>query len=147
MTLTPALELLHIVVRLTLILCRALVNEDDTSDKDYSWLDKHLLNLLKHYMTYFPYGADTLGDRPAEVRFRYFFSVWKKTNEVAMQVDSLLREMNAAVCELTSIYMLEKSAQSQNAIQYPPWTNKMINYVLNSIGYQVKEKKRKTSCI
>lgn len=63
---TPALQLLHIVIRLTLILGRVLVNDDDTSEKDYSWLDKHLLSLLKYFMTYFPYGADTLGNRPAE---------------------------------------------------------------------------------
>lgn len=47
--------------------------------------------------------------------------------------------MNAAVCELTSIYMLEKSAQSQKAIEHPSWTKKMVNYVLHSIGYEVQE--------
>ncbi|KAG2216970.1 hypothetical protein INT45_011876, partial [Circinella minor] len=93
-TLTPALELLQVVLKLTLILWRALVSGDEINQVDSVWIEKNCYQLLKHFTVYFPYGADTLGDGGAKA-------------------DAVLREMNIATCELTSLLLLAKTTYIQ----------------------------------
>ena len=67
-TLTPALELLQVIVKLTLVLWRALVSSDEINHVDSVWIEKNCYQLLKHFAIYFPYGADALGDGGAKVK-------------------------------------------------------------------------------
>lgn len=69
---SPALELLQIVFKLSIILWRSLVRrrqqkEESNVNVTDAWLDQHLQQLLKHLMAYFPYGADSVERRPGKV--------------------------------------------------------------------------------
>ncbi|KAI9268341.1 Rix1 complex component [Phascolomyces articulosus] len=133
-SLTPALELLHVILNITLVLWRALVSGEKAIHLNGVWLEKHCYQLLKHFATYFPYGADTLSDGGAKV-------------------DSVLREMNIATCELTSLLLLAKTAHVQQQygtvtgqkrrrqhfeMEYieTEWTEKIVHHVLLILGSQ-----------
>jgi hypothetical protein len=89
---TPALELLHEILHLSLILWRAMVESNTISTLPKKWLHTHLQSLLKHLTIYFPYGADSFGNR-------------------GQKVDDMLQEMNIMMCELTSLYLLARTMQ------------------------------------
>ncbi|KAI8139489.1 Rix1 complex component [Fennellomyces sp. T-0311] len=126
--LSPALQLLQVVLKLTLILWRALVSSDEIYLVESAWLEKYCYQLLKHFALYFPYGADALGDGGAKA-------------------DAVLREMNIATCELTSLLLLAKSVHSQPSTgqkrRYDEmeavnaeWTDKIVDHVLGILGSQ-----------
>ncbi|KAI9496682.1 hypothetical protein BDB00DRAFT_758106, partial [Zychaea mexicana] len=126
--LTPALQLLNVVLKLTLVLWRALVSGDEINKVNLAWLEKHCYQLLKHFAVYFPYGADALGDGGAKA-------------------EAVLREMNIATCELTSLLLLAKTAHIQSSAGQKrrreemegvnaEWTEKIVDYVLGVLGAQ-----------
>ncbi|KAF7731726.1 hypothetical protein EC973_008898 [Apophysomyces ossiformis] len=143
-SLTPALQLLTVVMRLALVLWRAMVSGGSISFMERSWLDGHLQQLLKHFAAYFPYGADSFGNRAAKV-------------------DSMLQEMNIMLCELTSLYLLARALQrnvvskdavmngngkrqreqssdaGENDRRVPSWAERIVDHVLGILGYQEQD--------
>jgi hypothetical protein len=93
---TPALELLHEILKLSLVLWRAMVGSEIISTLPKEWLNTQLQSLLKHFTVYFPYGADSFGNRGSKV-------------------DDMLQEMNIMLCELTSLYLLARTMQKNTA--------------------------------
>lgn len=93
---TPALELLHEILKLSLVLWRAMVGSEIISTLPKKWLDTHLQSLLKHFTVYFPYGMDSFGNRGAKV-------------------DDMLQEMNIMLCELTSLFLLARTMQKNTS--------------------------------
>ncbi|CDH55784.1 uncharacterized conserved protein [Lichtheimia corymbifera JMRC:FSU:9682] len=117
-TLTPALQLLSAVLHLTLVLWRALVSSDELHSVDDAWIEKHCHHLLKHFVVYFPYGADVLGDG-------------------GPKANALLRQMNIETCELTSLYMLAKLARGgKESLDHLEWVDKVVDHVLGLLGYE-----------
>lgn len=117
---TPALQLLSAVLHLTLVLWRALVSSDEINSVDDAWIEKHCHHLLKHFVVYFPYGADVLGDG-------------------GPKANALLRQMNIETCELTSLYMLAKLSQGdKESLDHLEWIDKVVDHVLGLLGYEVK---------
>ncbi|KAG0184060.1 hypothetical protein DFQ28_000212 [Apophysomyces sp. BC1034] len=137
---TPALQLLTVVMRLALILWRAMVSGGAVGALEKSWLDLHLQQLLKHLAVYFPYGADSFGNRGAKV-------------------DSILQEMNIMLCELTSLYLLARTMQRSVLLKNPPpntnrkrrheesgdreddddipaWADRIVDHVFGILGYE-----------
>lgn len=94
-SMTPALELLHEILHLSLILWRSMVESNTISTLPKKWLHNHLQTLLRHLTVYFPYGADSFGNRGSKV-------------------DDMLQEMNIMLCELTSLYLLARTMQRNN---------------------------------
>jgi pre-rRNA-processing protein IPI1 len=92
---TPALELLHEILKLSLVLWRAMVGSEIISTLPKEWLNTQLQSLLKHFTIYFPYGADSFGNRGSKV-------------------DDMLQEMNIMLCELTSLYLLARTMQKNS---------------------------------
>ncbi|KAI8384700.1 Rix1 complex component [Radiomyces spectabilis] len=138
--LTPALQLLHADMRLTLDLWRAMISGGMIDTVTPSWLVDHLEQMLKRLMVYFPYGADSFGMRPAKV-------------------DELLLEMNIMLCELTSLYLLargiHKSTFEQQSItlsnrkrvrqemefqtgadEIPAWADAIVDYIFGVLGFE-----------
>jgi hypothetical protein len=66
-TFSPALQMLHTVIHLSLVLWRAMVSGGSISDTTPQWLDTHLQQLLKHLSIYFPYGLSSLGNGGSKV--------------------------------------------------------------------------------
>ncbi|KAI8078419.1 Rix1 complex component, partial [Thamnidium elegans] len=131
-SMSPALELLNQVLRLSLILWRAIVGSEIISDLPKEWLNQHLQQLLKHFTVYFPYGADSFGNRGSKV-------------------DDLLQEMNIMLCELTSLFLLARKMQ-KNSTQIknkmsnakltehiPEWAENVVEHVLGVLGYQSED--------
>lgn len=147
-SMTPALELLHEVLRLSLILWRAVVGSEIITTLSKEWLNQHLQQLLKHFTVYFPYGADSFGNRGSKV-------------------DDTLQEMNIMLCELTSLFLLARTMQ-KNATQIknkseasklserqqtkrkriemedeqadiPEWAENVVDHVLGVLGYQTED--------
>lgn len=143
-SMTPALELLHEVLKLSLVLWRAMVGSEKITTLSKEWLNQHLQQLLKHFTIYFPYGADSFGNRGSKV-------------------DDTLQEMNIMLCELTSLFLLARTMQ-KNATQLknkseasklserqqlkrkrmemedeqldiPDWAENVVDHVLGVLGY------------
>ncbi|CEP16803.1 hypothetical protein [Parasitella parasitica] len=137
-SMTPALELLHEILKLSLVLWRAMVGSEIISTLPKDWLNKQLHLLLKHFTVYFPYGADSFGNRGSKV-------------------DDMLQEMNIMLCELTSLYLLARTMQFNNAFQVkisehpskkrktvtaeeekddnlPEWAETVVGHVLGVLG-------------
>ncbi|KAI8647896.1 Rix1 complex component [Parasitella parasitica] len=135
---TPALELLYEILKLSLVLWRAMVVSETISTLPRDWLNAQLHSLLKHFTVYFPYGADSFGNRGSKV-------------------DDTLQEMNIMLCELTSLYLLARTMQSHNASQVkeserqskkrrklateeekidqlPEWAETVVGHVLGVLG-------------
>lgn len=144
-SMTPALELLNEILKLSLVLWRAIVGSEIVSTLPKEWLNQHLQQLLKHFTVYFPYGADSFGNRGSKV-------------------DDMLQEMNIMLCELTSLFLLARTMQ-KNALQLsnkamskslserqqqkrrkmeledeeaeiPEWAETVVGHVLGALGYQ-----------
>ncbi|RCH84994.1 hypothetical protein CU098_007486 [Rhizopus stolonifer] len=127
---TPALELLHEILTLSLVLWRAMVGSDIIRLVSQDWLNMYLQQLLKHLTVYFPYGADALGNRGSKV-------------------DDKLQEMNIMLCELTSLFLLartilqpsateeprQKRRKLESEDQVPSWAETVVQYVLGVLGY------------
>lgn len=102
------------------MLWRALVSSDELHSVDDAWIEKHCHHLLKHFVVYFPYGADVLGDG-------------------GPKANALLRQMNIETCELTSLYMLAKLARGgKESLDHLEWVDKVVDHVLGLLGYEVK---------
>lgn len=133
-SMTPALELLHEILHLSLVLWRAMVESNTISTLPKKWLKTHLESLLKHLTVYFPYGADSFGNRGSKV-------------------DDMLQDMNIMLCELTSLYLLartiQKNTQSTTPRQtkrrkveaeeeqedvVPEWAEVVVGHVLGVLG-------------
>ncbi|CAO0792684.1 unnamed protein product [Mucor circinelloides] len=136
-SMTPALELLHEILKLSLVLWRAMVGSEIISTLSRDWLNTHLQSLLKHFTVYFPYGADSFGNRGSKV-------------------DDMLQEMNIMLCELTSLYLLARTMQTNNVSQLklserqmkrrkiameeeqddqlPDWAETVVGHVLGVLG-------------
>ncbi|KAG2235918.1 hypothetical protein INT48_008221 [Thamnidium elegans] len=147
-SMSPALELLNQVLRLSLILWRAIVGSEIISDLPKEWLNQHLQQLLKHFTVYFPYGADSFGNRGSKV-------------------DDLLQEMNIMLCELTSLFLLARKMQKNSTqiknkmsnaklterqqvkrrklekeheeTDIPEWAENVVEHVLGVLGYQSED--------
>lgn len=147
-SMTPALELLHEVLKLSLVLWRAVVGSEIITTLPKEWLNQHLQQLLKHFTVYFPYGADSFGNRGSKV-------------------DDTLQEMNIMLCELTSLFLLARTMQ-KNATQIknkseanklserqqtkrkriemedeqadiPEWAENVVDHVLGVLGYHSED--------
>ncbi|KAI9310839.1 Rix1 complex component, partial [Dichotomocladium elegans] len=120
---TPALQLLRAILHLTLVLWRTLVSSDELERVGDAWLEKHCHQLLKHFVIYFPYGSDALGDGGAKS-------------------DAALREMNIETCELTSLFLLAKLAGSERVsiVANSDWIERVVDYTLGVLGYEVRGK-------
>lgn len=144
-SMTPALELLHEILKLSLVLWRAMVGSEIISTLPKEWLNQNLQQLLKHFTVYFPYGADSFGNRGSKV-------------------DDMLQEMNIMLCELTSLFLLartmqknatqlknkseasklserqqtkrRKLEQEDEEAQIPDWAETVVEHVLDVLGYE-----------
>lgn len=144
-SMTPALELLHEILKLSLVLWRAIVGSEIISTLPKEWLNQHLQQLLKHFTVYFPYGADSFGNRGSKV-------------------DDMLQEMNIMLCELTSLFLLARTMQKNATLlnnkamskslserqqlkrrkmeqedeeaEIPEWAETVVGHVLGVLGYQ-----------
>lgn len=144
-SMTPALELLHEILKLSLVLWRAIVGSEIISTLPKEWLNQHLQQLLKHFTVYFPYGADSFGNRGSKV-------------------DDMLQEMNIMLCELTSLFLLARTMQKNATLlnnkamskslserqqlkrrkmeqedeeaEIPEWAETVVGHVLSVLGYQ-----------
>ncbi|KAI8385752.1 Rix1 complex component [Blakeslea trispora] len=111
-SMTPALELLYQILRLSLVLWRAMVS----SGQQPPLAD--LNNLLKHLTVYFPYGSDGLGQR-------------------STKVNDLLQEMNIMLCELTSLFLLAQMQVSEEGVaEMPSWASSVVQHVLALLGHE-----------
>ncbi|KAL0086680.1 Rix1 complex component [Phycomyces blakesleeanus] len=141
-SLTPALQLLETILRLSLVLWRSMVSKGGIGKLSSAWLDSHLQQFLKHISVYFPYGADAFGNRGGKV-------------------DSVLQEMNIMVCELTSLFLLARTMQTNSAAKehlavdfkirkrshsqvkddenVPEWADRIVDHVLGVLGYEEEE--------
>ncbi|ORX63215.1 hypothetical protein DM01DRAFT_1331283 [Hesseltinella vesiculosa] len=124
-TVTPALQMLYTVLRMTLILWRAMVSNGGIENTDNAWLNTHLQQLLKHACIYFPYGMSAVGNPGAKV-------------------NGMLQEMNIMTCELTSLWLLARKYQGQDDETLPPWADKIVDYVLGLLGYEVHVDNKET---
>ncbi|KAG1376070.1 hypothetical protein G6F61_007918 [Rhizopus arrhizus] len=124
---TPALELVYEVLKISVIMWRAAVSSQKVSTLSASWLDKHLQTALRHFHVYFPFGADAFGNRGSKV-------------------DDVLMQMNILFCELTSLYLLARTMQKNNlrlesrktapeSNMAPEWTQNVVGHVLGVLGY------------
>ncbi|KAI8976044.1 hypothetical protein BDB01DRAFT_728363, partial [Pilobolus umbonatus] len=128
---SPALELLHAILKFSLVLWRAIVGSDIISELPRPWLNNHLQTLIKHFSVYFPFGVDSYGHRPAEV-------------------DNYLQQMNIMLCELTSLFMLARKMQTQamrmeegmvtENDEMPEGTEVIVDYVLGVLGHHTDNK-------
>jgi hypothetical protein len=66
-TFTPALQTLHFVLKIMAVLWRAALSGNIGDDMTLGFLNSQLEVILKHFMTYFPYGSDSLGRREQKV--------------------------------------------------------------------------------
>ncbi|KAI7861883.1 hypothetical protein BDF14DRAFT_1897792 [Spinellus fusiger] len=146
-SLTPALQLLEILLKLSLVLWRAMVSKGGVDKLGRAWLDTYLQQFLKHTIIYFPFGANTPGNRGGKV-------------------DSVLLGMNIMVCELTSLFLLARTMQ-ENSVEkeslaeslksrkrqhkeeredsVPEWTEGIVDYVLGIFGAEDEEERKSSS--
>ncbi|KAI9595094.1 hypothetical protein BDF19DRAFT_442172 [Syncephalis fuscata] len=110
-----SLGTVYLILRILRTLWRAAFGRQISIQITASWIDSNMKSLLQHFTLYFPYGQDM------------HKIIDKKT-------ESTLQDMNAAFCELTSLYLM---AQDQNMHQdsalnhqAPPWTGQVVDYVL-----------------
>ena len=59
------------------VLWRASLNDNIGDDMTITFLNSQLEVILKHFMTYFPYGRDSLGRRDQKVRVKVSNVAWK----------------------------------------------------------------------
>ncbi|CAO3596071.1 unnamed protein product [Absidia cylindrospora] len=141
-TYSPALQMLHTVIHLCLVLWRAMVSGGSIQDTTPQWLDTHLQQFLKHLSVYFPYGISSLGNGGAKVQ-------------------SILQEMNIMTCELTSLFLMARKIQvnqslSSSSLQIgkkrsleqmeqddkvPGWADRIVDYVLGLLGFDEMDTK------
>ncbi|KAI8334562.1 Rix1 complex component [Chlamydoabsidia padenii] len=135
-TFSPALQMVHTVIHLSLVLWRAMVSGGSVQDTTPQWLDTHLQQFLKHLSIYFPYGLSSLGNGGAKV-------------------ESMLQEMNIMTCELTSLFLLARKIQTNHSLSLsassqinkkrsyeameqddnvPVWADRIVDYVLGLLG-------------
>ncbi|KAI7905295.1 uncharacterized protein BX663DRAFT_484579 [Cokeromyces recurvatus] len=137
---TPALELLYEILKLSLVLWRAMIGSEKIKTLSKEWLHHHLQTLLKHFTVYFPFGADSFGNRGAKV-------------------DEVLQSMNIMLCELTSLFLLAKAMQrthtnntqqrsgnkrrklvqeeeeeDDDEFNLPDWAERVVDHVLGVLG-------------
>ncbi|CAO3642235.1 unnamed protein product [Cunninghamella blakesleeana] len=142
---TPALQMLHNVLHLSLILWRAMISSGAIKNTTPQWTDSYLQQLLKHCCAYFPFGISLVGNCGAKV-------------------ESTLQEMSIMTCELTSLYLLARKIQYQEQVsqgdiktdlknnqhskkqieaieELPPWAERFVDYVLGLLGYEEADNK------
>ncbi|KAI8886564.1 hypothetical protein K501DRAFT_243995 [Backusella circina FSU 941] len=116
-TMTPALELIYAILKLSLVLWRAMIGSETIATLPAAWLNQYLQTLLKHFTVYFPFGADSFTNRGAKV-------------------DDTLQEMNIMLCELTSLFLLARAMQKSDNTAMPEWAEQVVGYVYGILGYQ-----------
>ncbi|KAI9254082.1 Rix1 complex component [Sporodiniella umbellata] len=115
LAITPAFELVDRILQLSVIMWRAAVSSQKIKHLGSQWLYKHLEVTLKHFLVYFPFGADGIGLRDGKV------------------VDRLM-QMNISFCELVSLFLLAKAAQG--SIEAPEWTEDVVYYLMGLLGHE-----------
>ncbi|KAM3583048.1 rRNA processing protein [Umbelopsis sp. WA50703] len=135
---TPALQTLHLVLKIMAVLWRAALGREIGPEMTVSFLNAQLESIIKHFMTYFPYGSDSLGRRE-------------------QKVDVMIQEMNIIICELVSLFLLAlKTAQERENSKkiskrtqqgttkhqnLEPWTTYVVDYVLHVLGREAVSEK------
>ncbi|KAI8578021.1 hypothetical protein K450DRAFT_249529 [Umbelopsis ramanniana AG] len=106
-TYTPALQTLHLVLKIMAVLWRASLNDNIGEDMTIGFLNTQLEVILKHFMTYFPYGRDSLGRRD-------------------QKADATIQEMNIIICELTSLFLMAiKTIQAREMATFNTSSSKL----------------------
>ncbi|KND03679.1 uncharacterized protein SPPG_01147 [Spizellomyces punctatus DAOM BR117] len=107
-TLSPALSVMHTVLRMTNLIWRALLFTEKKR-ADSGWVDSWLTTISKHFAVHFPFGSSN-------------FSLREK------QVDTVLQDMNILFCEILSHFLLGgQSSKPEGAFH---WRDRMFEYVL-----------------
>ncbi|TPX68577.1 hypothetical protein SpCBS45565_g03067 [Spizellomyces sp. 'palustris'] len=111
-TLSPALSVMHTVLRMTNLIWRALLFTEKAclqKRADSGWVDSWLTTISKHFAAHFPFGGSN-------------FSLRDK------QVDTVLQDMNILFCEILSHFLLGgQSSKPEGVFQ---WRDRMFEYVL-----------------
>ncbi|KAG1445954.1 hypothetical protein G6F56_009732 [Rhizopus delemar] len=115
LSITPAFEFVHQILRLSVIMWRAAVSSQKVQQLSSQWLTQYLEGPLKHFLVYFPFGSDGIGHRDGKV------------------VDKLM-QMNILFCELVSLFLLARTVQGNQ--EAPEWTEGVVDYLLGLLGYQ-----------
>ncbi|GES82738.1 hypothetical protein RCL_jg11547.t1 [Rhizophagus clarus] len=141
---SPSLKIIHHVLKIMIVLWRStiryeLMNQEFT---DKQWIESQLKQLLKHYIIYFPFGAESMSMRDEKV-------------------ESTLQEMNLIFCESTSLFLKistlkNKEVDSSNNKKFshkkrkrndvsnssetqPLWIEQVVEYILHVLGFESKE--------
>ncbi|CAB4417542.1 unnamed protein product [Rhizophagus irregularis] len=136
-----SLKIIHLVLKIMVVLWRStiryeLINQEFT---DKQWIESQLKQLLKHYVVYFPFGAESMSIRDEKV-------------------ESTLQEMNLIFCELTSFFLKistlknkemdsnndkksshkkRKRAEVSNSSESQPlWIEQVVEYILHVLGFE-----------
>ncbi|RGB26384.1 hypothetical protein C1646_721339 [Rhizophagus diaphanus] len=136
-----SLKIIHLVLKIMVVLWRStiryeLINQEFT---DKQWIESQLKQLLKHYVVYFPFGAESTSIRDEKV-------------------ESTLQEMNLLFCELTSFFLnistlknkemdskndkksshkKRKRTEVSNSFEAQPlWIEQVVEYILHVLGFE-----------
>ncbi|CAB4492206.1 uncharacterized protein OCT59_011002 [Rhizophagus irregularis] len=136
-----SLKIIHLVLKIMVVLWRStiryeLINQEFT---DKQWIESQLKQLLKHYVVYFPFGAESMSIHDEKV-------------------ESTLQEMNLIFCELTSFFLKistlknkemdsnndkksshkkRKRAEVSNSSESQPlWIEQVVEYILHALGFE-----------
>ncbi|CAG8473935.1 960_t:CDS:10 [Dentiscutata erythropus] len=94
---TSALQIVYLVMKIIVILWRTILHiifmKQDILDKQ--WIENNLKPLLKHFIIYFPFGAES-------------------SDVCDVKVENIIQEMNIIFCELVILYL---AAASSNLIK------------------------------
>ncbi|KAF0348295.1 Pre-rRNA-processing protein IPI1 [Gigaspora margarita] len=90
---TSALQIVYLVMKIMVILWRTILRiifmKQDILDKQ--WIENNLTPLLKHFIIYFPFGAES-------------------SDVCDIKVESIIQEMNIIFCELVILYLAATSS-------------------------------------
>jgi hypothetical protein len=91
--------------------------------------------LLQHFTVYFPYGEIFSGSLDKKVLFLHYCNIDLITKSNNHQTEAVLRDMNAAFCELTSLYLLVQEQHPSTTAELPLWTGYVVDHVLDVFGW------------
>ncbi|CAB4400420.1 unnamed protein product [Rhizophagus irregularis] len=136
-----SLKIIHLVLKIMVVLWRStiryeLINQEFT---DKQWIESQLKQLLKHYVVYFPFGAESMSIHDEKV-------------------ESTLQEMNLIFCELTSFFLKistlknkemdsnndkksshkkrKRAGVSNSSESQPLWIEQVVEYILHALGFE-----------
>ncbi|RIA91473.1 Rix1 complex component [Glomus cerebriforme] len=142
---SPSLKIIHLVLKIMVVLWRsmisyALTNRDFTNKQ---WIESQLKQLIKHFVIYFPFGAES-------------------TNMRDEKAESTLQEMNLIFCELTSFFLMTMKISTLNnkeidsndikksshkkrkrvddldsSESQPFWIERVVEYTLHILGFEL----------